>query len=47
MREPIPPNIKLAATIRFSSSRANYAELQHMFRIHQITISKFHDNVIP
>ena len=41
MRDPIPPNIKLAATIRFLSTGANYAELQHIFRIHQSTISKF------
>ena len=41
MRDPIPPNIKLAATIRFLSTGANYVELQHIFRIHQSTISKF------
>ena len=38
MRNPIPPNIKLAATLRFLSTGANYAELQHIFRIHQSTI---------
>ena len=41
MRNPIPPNIKLAATLRFLSPGANYAELQHMSWIHQSTISKF------
>ena len=41
MRNPIPPNIKLAATLRFLSTGANYAELQHIFAIYQSTISKF------
>ena len=41
MRDLIPPNINLAATIRFLSAGDNYAELQHIFRIHQSTISKF------
>ena len=41
MRDHIPSNIKLPATITFLSTRANYAELQHIFRIHQSTISKF------
>ena len=41
MRNPIPPNIKLAATLGFLSTGANCAELQHIFWIHQSTISKF------
>ena len=41
MRNPIPPNIKLATTLRFLSTGANYGELQHIFGIHQGTISKF------
>ena len=34
MQNPIPPNIKLVATLRFSLTRANCAELQQIFRIH-------------
>ena len=30
-RDPIPPNIKLAVTLRFLSAGANYAEFQHIF----------------
>ena len=41
MRDTKPPNNKLAATLTFLSTGANYAELQHIFRIHQSTISKF------
>ena len=41
MRNLIPPNIKLAAPLKFLSTGANYAELQHIFRINQSTISKF------
>ena len=41
MREAIPANMKLAATIRFLSIRASYTDLQYVFRIHQSTFSKF------
>ena len=41
MPNPILPNIKLAATIRFLSTEVNYVELRHVFRILQSTISKF------
>ena len=41
MRDPIPARVKLAATIRFLSTGANYADLQHVFRIHKSTLSKF------
>ena len=34
MREAIPANMKLAATIRFLSVRASYTDLQYVFRIH-------------
>ena len=30
-RDPRPPNIKLAVTLRFLSAGANYAEFQHIF----------------
>ena len=41
MPNPTLPNIKLAATLRFFSTEANYVELRHIFRIHQSAISKF------
>ena len=41
MGNPMPPNIKIVATLRFLLTGAIYAELQHTFRIHQSTISKF------
>ena len=41
MRDPIPARVKLAATIRFLSTGANYADLQHVFRIHKSTLSTF------
>ena len=41
MRDPIPPNIKLAAVLRSLSTGANYAEMQHIYRINQSTINKF------
>ena len=40
MRESIPPKIKLAATIRFLSTGASYADLQYQFRIHKSTLSR-------
>ena len=40
IRESIPPKIKLAATIRFLSSGASYADLQYQFRIHKSTLSR-------
>ena len=42
IQDPIPPNIKLAATIRFLSTGANYAELQNIYWIHQSTVSKLY-----
>ena len=41
MSDPIPARVKLAAIIRFLSTGANYADLQHVFRIHKNTLSKF------
>ena len=41
LREAIPASMKLAATIRFLSTGSNYADLQHLFRIHKSTLSKF------
>ena len=43
MRASIPPKIKLAATIRFLSTGANYADLQYQFRIHKSTLT----HIIP
>ena len=40
MHEPIPAEMKLAATLRFLSTGANYADLQHIFRIHKSTLSR-------
>ena len=40
MRHAIPANIKLAATIRFLDTGACYADLQHLFRIPNSTLSK-------
>ena len=40
MRDSISPKVKLAATIRYLSTGASYADLQHMFRIHKSTLSK-------
>ena len=39
MREPIPPRLKLAATIRFLSTGESYKSFQ--FRIHNSTLSLF------
>ena len=41
MREPIPPRLKLAATIRFLSTEESYKSLQFQFRIHNSTLSSF------
>ena len=41
MRDPIPPDIKLAAILRSLSTGANYAEMQHIYRTHQSIINKF------
>ena len=41
LRDPIPSALKLAATIRYLSTGSNYADLQHLFRIHKSTLSKF------
>ena len=41
MREPIPPRLKLAATIRFLSTGESYKSLQFQFRIHNSTLSLF------
>ena len=41
MRDPIPPDIKLAAILRSLSTGANYAEMQHIYRTHRSIINKF------
>ena len=41
MREPIPPRLKLAATIRFLSTGESYKSFQFQFRIHNSTLSLF------
>ena len=41
LRDPIPSALKLAATILYLSTGSNYADLQHLFRIHKSTLSKF------
>ena len=40
MRAALTPNIKLAATIRYLTTGANYTELQHIFRIHKSTFGR-------
>ena len=40
-REPIPPRLKLAATIRFLSMGESYKSLQFQFPIHNSTLSLF------
>ena len=41
MREPIPPRLKLAATIRFLSTGESYKSFSFQFRIHNSTLSLF------
>ena len=41
MREPIPPRLKLAATIRFLSTWESYKSVQFQFRTHNSTLSLF------
>ena len=41
MREPIPPRLKLAATIRFLSTGESYKSLPFQFQIHNSTLSLF------
>ena len=41
MRDPIPPELKLAATIRYLSTGATFTDLQYIFRIYQTTLSRF------
>ena len=41
MSEPIPPRLKLAATIRFLSTGESYKSLSFQFRIHNSTLSLF------
>ena len=41
MREPIPPRLKLAATICFLSTGQSYKSFQFQFRIHNSTLSLF------
>ena len=41
LRDAIPAKMKLAATLRYLSTGTNYSDLQHMFRIHKSTLSKF------
>ena len=45
MREPIPPRLKLAATIRFLSTGESYKSLQFQFRIHNSTLNLFGSEV--
>ena len=40
MCDTIPATVKLAAAIRFLSAGVNYADLQHVFRIHKSALSK-------
>ena len=41
MREPIPPEIQLAITIRFLATGNTYQDLSMCFRVHQSTIGRF------
>ena len=41
MREPIPPEIKLAVTIRFLPTGTTFEDLSMCFRVHKSTIEKF------
>ena len=41
MRDSIPANIKLAATVRYLATGESYSELQYQFRIHSSTLGKF------
>ena len=41
MREPIPPRLQLAATMRFLSTGQSYKSLQFQFQIHNSTLSLF------
>ena len=41
MREPIPPEIKLAVTIRFLATGTTFEDLSMCFRVHKSTIGKF------
>ena len=41
MREPIPPEIKLAVTIRFLATGTTFDNLSMCFRVHKSTIGKF------
>ena len=45
MREPIPPRLKFAATIRFLSTGESNKSLQFQFRIHNSTLSLFFPEV--
>ena len=45
MRGPIPPRLKLAATIRFLSTGKSNKSLQFQFRIHNSTLSLFFPEV--
>ena len=39
IRESMPANLKLAVTICYLSTGARFTDLQHIFRVHQTTIS--------
>ena len=41
MRDFIPANLKLAATVRFLATGDSYTNLQYQFRVHVSTSSKF------
>ena len=41
MRKPIPPEKKLAITIRFLATGEAFESLMYQYRVHQSTISKF------
>ena len=41
LRDPIPPEIKLAITIRFLATGNSYQDLSTYFRVHKSTIGRF------
>ena len=41
MRDSIPANVKLAATIRFLATGDSYTDLQYQFKVHASTLSRF------
>ena len=45
VREPIPPEIKLAVTIRFLATGTTFEDLSMCFRVYKSTIGKFVSDV--